>query len=331
MKPIIPFALLGALLAVGAADAAATDPVGYISHTIAGTGGSGSALTLLSPSLVQPTEFAGQTSVNPSGLSTITFTGGVPATLNSSYVLEIPSSGWWSTVVSSTATSITLNDALPAGLPANTAVTVRKHNTVQSLFGENAPGLAAFNGESGDEVQFLTPAGVIISVSYVPGAVTETATDDWYELATSSLANDMVIEPGSAVIVKTSSSVNLTFTSSGSVKTTPTQVDVFPGLTLIGQPDAVGATLGDMNLATQMVQFDGENSNFDEFQFLTAAQVVDGNVSLAPSLGGPTMGNLGTSESSNATLFGEGKGAIFKRDAGGTASVLTFPGSTVQP
>ena len=119
MKPIIPFALLGALLAVGAADAAATDPVGYITHDIAGnvaalpTG----ADTYLGPVLTNPVDYAGITTVDPSGLTTLTFASGVPATFDGTCYLEITSGtqeGWWSQIVSSTATTIVIADAVPA-------------------------------------------------------------------------------------------------------------------------------------------------------------------------------------------------------------------------
>jgi hypothetical protein len=336
MKPYT-YSLLAAIFACGMAQGAATaytTPVGYISHTIYGTASSGisPSLTIIGPTLVQPDEFAGQTTVNPSGLTTLTFTGGVPTTFDTLYVLEIPSSGWWSTVMSSTATSITVNDALPTGLPNNTAITVRKHNTVQLLLGENLPGIAPFNGETGDEVQFLTPGGTIVPISYVPKEITSTETDDWYDLTSSSLANDKVIEPGSAVLVKTASATNLTFTSAGTVKISPTQVDVFPNLTLLAQVDAVGATLGDMNLATQMIPLEEPLViPYDEFQFLTATGTVDGNVALGVSVGGPMMANLVTSGDATTTLLPEGQGVIFKRDPGQAASVITLPGATVAP
>jgi hypothetical protein len=336
MKPIIPFALLGALLAVGAADAAATDPVGYITHTIAGTGGSGTALTVISPTLIQPTTYAGVSSASPSGLSEVTLPSGVPTDLDSSYVLEIvsgASEGWWSTVISSTATTITVNDAFPAGLPADTQVSVRKHNTIQSFLGENEPGIAAFDGSSGDEVQILTPAQSIIPIVYVPAAVSGAPEDDWFNLVSLAPENDRIIEPGSAIIIKTSSSTNLTFTSSGEVKTTKTQVDVFPNLTLIGQVDAVGATLGEMDLATQLVQLTGSNEDFDEFQFLSIGQSLTSNVALAPGVAGPnaSMADLVSTDSTDNLLFPEGSGAILKRNPANAASVITIPGSTVAP
>lgn len=331
------YALLLAAAASGlalGADTAYTTPVGYISHTISGTASSGQSptLSIISATMVQSTEFAGQTSVSPSGLTTLTFAGGVPATFNDTYVLEISSSGYWSTVISSTATTITVNDVLPAGLPANTAITVRKHNTIKSLFGANAPGLAPFDGTSGDEIQILTPSQSLIGISWVTTAFGVPA-DGWYDLVSTKNEDNRVIEPGSAVLVKTKSATNLSFTSAGTVKTTPTQIDVYPNLTLVGQVDAVGATLGEMNFSTQLVQFNGANTDYDELQFLSPAQVIDANVALAPGVVGPNpqMANFVTTANADSVPFPTGTGVIIKRNPAKAASVITVPGATVAP
>jgi hypothetical protein len=304
MKPIIPFALLGALLAVGAADAAATDPVGYITHTVVGNPGalSAGAVTYLSPTLIQPTIFAGATTVSPSGLTTLTFTGGVPVGLTSASVLEIETAGanqgWWSTVVSSTATSITVLDTLPAGLPAATAISVRNHTTVKNL----------------------------------PAAVSGEATDGWFDLGASLRADSYIIEPGSSVQVKRFGAGALTFTSSGEVKTTNTQVDVFPKFNWVGTFSAAGNTLNGMGFATSLILFNGANTNFDQLQFINANQSSTTYAAVDPSFfGAPTVGNLGDSSNAGTVPFAEGVGAILIRANTEAASTITIPGSTVAP
>ncbi len=334
MKPIIPFALLGALLAVGAADAAATDPVGYITHTVAPNGGSGSALTIVGPTLIQPTSFAGASTNNPSSSTTVNFSGGVPA-LNSTYYLEItsgPSEGWWTTVISSTATSVTTNDALPAGLAVGTAVEIRKHNTVLSFLGQNTPGLAAFGSPNPDEVQFLNPDQSLTSVIYATTAGGAPA-DGWYFTSDFSSADGKVIEPGTGVIIKNNSNSTLTFTSTGEVKTTDTEVDVFPGLTLLAQTAGAGASIDNTGFPTELIQFDGSNSDFDQLQFLAPSQALTSYAALAPGVAGPaaTMGNLGTGLPAGADAFPEGTGAIIKRDPSKLASPITLQGSVVAP
>jgi hypothetical protein len=332
MKPIIPFALLGALLAVGAADAAATDPVGYITHTINGSGE-----TYLSPTLVQPTVFAGQPNANPSSSATITFAGGVPVGLDGSYVLEItdgPSEGFWSTVVSSTATSITVNDALPAGLAANVGVSVRKHSTVGTFLGLNSPSLVDFDGEkANDEVQLLDPVtqgtGAIVWVTGANLADPEYPDGAWFDLVLSAVANDYVIEPGTAIRIKRVGS-SATFVSSGNVKITDTQVDLFQNFNWIGTPLATGGTLNGMTFNTQLVKFDGESPTYDELQFLRPSQGIDPFAAIDDGVGGSTMFDLVLSEDGGAEPFPEGTGVIINR-INSPAGVIVLPGTVVQP
>jgi hypothetical protein len=331
MKPIIPFALLGAFFAVGAAKAASTDPVGYITHTINANGSS--ADTYISPSLVNPTEFAGVSSSSPSGGSVVSFAGGVPTALDGAYVLEITagsSEGWWSTVVSSTATSITISDAFPASLPAGTSVAVRKHVTLHSFLGNNNPGLIDFNGvDASDDVQILDPS-TQAAKSYVWVTAENSGTDNgvWFDVAESVDANSVIIEPGAAVKVNRIGSTPLTFTSSGSVKTTDTQVDLFTNFNWVGTQSAAGSTLNGMNFQSQLNLFDGESANYDEVQIVRASQVTEPFAAVDD--GGLTMFDLTNSVSAGSEPFAEGTGVVIVR-TGNPASTITIPGSVVTP
>ncbi len=338
MKPIIPFALLGALLAVGAADAAVTDPVGYITVNIVANGE-----TYISPTLVEPDVFSAASSVTPSGGSVITFTptSGVPAGLNGSYVLEIKSSGWWATVVSSDAAlgTITVNSPFPGSLPAATAVAVRKHSTLGTFLGENAPGLITFDGVSpSDEVQVLDAAGSpqsVTSFGYVSGANLGDPlypNGAWFNLGTSAVDNNFVIEPGSAIRVKRVGATALSFTVDGEVKTTPTQVDLFSNFNWVGTPLATGGTLDGMAFNTQLIQFDGVSPNYDELQILRPNQTA---VPFASALDGVTptsasMFNLADSVFAPTEPIAEGTGVVINR-IGNPASVITLAGSVVAP
>lgn len=329
MKPITSFALLCALAAM--AQGAVTDPVGYITHTIAANGTS--ADTYLSPTLVRPTEFAGASTVSPSGGATITFSGGVPTGLGTSYVLEITSGsseGWWSTVVSSTATTIVVNDNFPSGLPSGVTVAVRKHNTLHSFLGNNTPGLIDFNGEDpNDEVQILDPVTQAAkSYAWVTPANSGTPNGVWFDLAESVEANDVVILPGSAVKVNRIGATPLTFVSSGTVKTTKTQVDIFANFNWIGTQLAVGSTLGAMNFATQLNPFDGESPNYDELQFVRPNQVAEPFA--AVNDGGFIMFDLANSVDGSNEPFAEGTGVVIIR-TGNPESTITIPGTTVAP
>lgn len=334
MKPIIPFALLGALLAVGAADAAATDPVGYITVNLVGNGE-----TYISPTLVEPDVFAGSSTSSPSGLTTITFASGVPTGLDGSYVLEVKSSGWWATVVSSTATSIVVNSPFPGGLPANTAISVRKHSTLLTFLGENNPGLITFDGiNPSDEVQVLDAAGnpqTVTSFGYISAidlGDPNYPNGAWFNLGTSAVDNNFIIEPGTAIRVKRVGATPLSFTVDGEVKTTPTQVDLFTNFNWVGTPLATGGTLDGMTFNTQLIQFDGVSPNYDELQFLRPNQIA---VPFASVLDGVTptsasMFNLADSVFAPTEPFPEGTGVIINR-IGNPASTITLPGTVVTP
>jgi hypothetical protein len=330
MKPIIPFALLGALFAVGAANAASTDPVGYITHSVNASGE-----TYVSPTLVQPTVFAAASSADPSGTTTISFSGGVPTGLDGSYVLEITagnSEGFWSTVVSSTSTSITVTDTLPSGLGSAVSIAVRKHATVGSFLGLNAPGLVDYDGEqANDEVQLLDPVtqgtGAIAWVSGPNLADPNYPNGAWFDLVLSEVANDYVIEPGTAIRIKRVGGAT-TFVSSGAVKVTDTQVDIFQNFNWIGTPLATGGTLNGMNFNSQLVKYDGESATYDELQFLRPSQGTDPFAAIDDGNGGSTMFDLVLSEDAGLEPFPEGTGVIINR-VNSPAGSIVIPGSVV--
>jgi hypothetical protein len=338
MKTKITYSLLAVAAACSVANAqttAYTTPVGYITHTINSAGG-GEALTLIGPALIQSSVFSGASTVSPSGGSVATFSGGVPTNLDATYVLEITSGaneGWWSTVTSSTATTITTNDAFPANLDAATAVSVRKHNTVQSFLGENTPGLIPSDGVEGDEIRLFNPDQSVTPIAYFPAEVTG-GDADWYNLATSEIANDTIIYPGTGVIIKTKSVSNLTLVSTGEVKTTDTQVDVYPGLTVVAQTAAAGASLNASGINTGLIPLNaaGDNLDFDEFRFFNSDQSVTPHVAADPALLGTqgfTTINLATSEESGAVIFTQGTGAFVKRDPSKAASSIVLNGTVV--
>jgi hypothetical protein len=334
MKPIIPFALLGALLAVGAADAAVTDPVGYITTTIAGNVAANpfGAATYVAPTLLETAVFAGASTVSPSGGAVITFSGGVPLALDATYVLEISDGtqeGWWSAIASSTATTITAADSFPAGLPANVSVSVRKFSTVGSLFGANSAGFTDIDGvdvNPPDEIQILDPVTQAAkTIVYVTGV----APSGWYDFVTSSAADAEIIYPGTSVKVVRYGVSSLPLVADGEVKTTKTQVDVYPSFNWLGQPLATGGTLGGMNFVTQLVQFDGVAAN-DFLEILSPTQVASQYVALIPGFGG-VMADFVTTADSSAIPIAEGTGYVVQRSAPNTASVVTIPAQVIAP
>ena len=243
---LVGLASLAALVGVQA-QTAVTDPVGYITIPIAGNASASAfgADTLISPTLIGKTEFAGTVNAAPSG-SALTVAAALPANVVVGQVAELKGGakeGFWSTItaVSGDRLSITLADAVPAGLAATQAFSVRAHTTVASYLGANLPGLGA-----ADEVQILDGASqVVSSVSWFTVA-DGAPSDGWYD----SNANDKgntVIYPGSAVKIRRRAASNTSFVQTGYVKTTKTEVDLFTGDNWVTPVLAVGAKLGGTN------------------------------------------------------------------------------------
>ncbi len=304
---------------------ATTTPVGYITSTIgpnASASTEGSA-TFIAASLVRPAVFAGlTTAVAPAPEpattgSVISFSGGVPTGLDATSMLEISNGvqeGWWSAIVSSDATSITILDTFPVA--AGAQVSVRKFTTVQDVFGDNSPGLAPVGTEGGyDEIQFLKPDIQEVGVILYAGG--------WVNLATELPAGDEIIYPGTAVKVIHRANTTLSVVTSGEVKTTKTQIDLYQNDNWLCQPNPTGGTFGTLNLGPQVLPTD----KVDIFETDGGTgQVVTTYVS-----SGGVMYNLATEEdATNTPPIDEGTGYLITRGTG-DASIVTVPAQTIAP
>jgi hypothetical protein len=266
----------------------------------------------VAPTLLRPVEFAAATTASPTGTSA-TFSGGVPLTLDGTYVLEITegaNEGWWTTVVSSTANSITVFDTFPGGLPTNTKVSVRKFNTISSVFGAtNSASLGA-----ADFIEILDPiTQSTTSVVYAGG---------WFDLVSEAPAGDYIIYPGTAVRVIVNGASALSLVTTGEVKTTDTQVDLYSGEAWVGQTVAAGGTFGNLGLASKILGTDevllyGADGGF--------GQVADSYVA-----SGGAMFNLATEENAETVLVPDSSGMVVKRPVGANSTV-TLPGQTITP
>lgn len=319
MKPITSFALLAAIATIGAAGAAATDPVGYITAVIGAnpSNNPAGAVTYVSPSLVKPADFTGAANAVPAG-STITFAGGVPTTLDGTSMLEIndgTQEGWWSTIVSSTATSITVADAFPAGLAANVSASVRKFTTVQDVFGNNTAGLTAYNGVvAHDEIRILNPITQATStIIYAGGA--------WVDFVTEGPAGGYPIYPGTSVQVVRRGATPLELVTSGTVKTTKTQVDIYPFDNWVGEPIPNGSTLGGLTLATQIAPSD--------FVIMVRPDPGTGQASDTFVAVGGTMYNFVTEADATGEIVPEGTGFVLRRVPAGTSSIVNIPAPVI--
>ncbi len=141
-------------------------------------------------------------------------------------------------MASSTGTSVTVSDNFPSGLAADVKIAVRLHVTIKGFFGNNAPGLVEFDGVNpNDEIQILNPATQsTTSFAFVPASLTGNAEGSFLNLGTGAADDSFVIEPGYAVKIKRIGSTQSSFVSTGDVKLTKTEVDIYPNFNWVGTP-----------------------------------------------------------------------------------------------
>jgi hypothetical protein len=326
-----------ALISCASAQTATTVPVGYITTTLYGNADSNveGAATYVSASLVQPTEYAATATESPSGESIITFSGGVPTIFDGKYVLEISNgneAGWWSTIVSSTATTITIEDVFPADLAPNVLVNVRKFNTVKSLFGANTPGLNPYDEDvtKADEIVILEPGGGVVVIVYLPETVSGEP-DKWLDFVNGVSADDYIIYPGTAVKVNIFGEGGLSLVSTGAVKTTPTQTDIRAEENWLGVPIAAGGTLGNMNFFPQLIAYDEIALN-DTLVTLGSEPNGQGAVTyvaLDETLEGGFMFDFVNAVDATPVSLQAGTGFVLTRDPSQNPSILTIPAQVI--
>ena len=338
--------LIGALSFVAVAGAkaqtAVTDPVGYITHAIAGNtaGGASGADTIIGPVLQNRVEFAGATTADPSGSTSLTFASGVPTGLNNDFYVEIRTGareGWWSVVSASTATSITTVDALPAGLGGPIQVIVRKITTLRDFLGANSIGLVPVDNVAPkpDEIQILDPQTQVTKIAVYVLASVGVPADGWYDFVTQDNLDNSKLYPGTAIKVRRFGATGTSLVSVGHVKTTKTEIDIFPRDNWVAPTLAVGGTMGTLNFASQLNKEDGNdltNPPADLLQIIRANQSTDVFVALDPSLGaGNIMANFVTQADATNELVKEGTGVIISRAASAAAGVYVAPAQTIAP
>lgn len=237
MKPIIPFALLGALLAVGAADAAATVPVGYYSYE----GKAGGNLFI--PSLVNPASFTGTLTGASATTLTVAANSFTANAFNegvtfAKFYVEItsgPNAGVGIDIVSNTANVLTLDaDITTLGLAGTESVVIRPHVTLKSSLAAAEASLNAFS----DNATFYATDGSF--VTYIYGADGGTG---WSSDFVTNDGGDRPVRPGTGYVLGLIADVALTVT--GEVKEADTVVQLGGGVANIVGPvnPLVGTTV----------------------------------------------------------------------------------------
>lgn len=249
MKPIIPFALLGALFAVGAATAATTTPVGYETLTLA-PGQYNLVGVRLFSSPVAAGEFDSSTATTlVDNEATFSLTAGT------SYIIELEN-GATITTDGADFSGTTISNLTGITPAFEDSYIVREATTVAKIFGEaNEAGLAfSANADPTEADLIYVPkvGGGFTRVFYSTYA-DEPGFFGWLDADEFTDASDVVMHPSEAIYVETrisASPINLTV--SGEVKLTPTSFVAESEFTLMSSVYPAGATLATSGLSAYL-------------------------------------------------------------------------------
>lgn len=260
MKPIIPFALLGAFFAVGAAKAASTTPVGYVTKTLAPN-----QFTLVGLTLNNPTAAAGQidaesaTSVTDNGVN---FTDIL--TPGATYVLELGNgtvqeiTSWSGSVIN------TPSDISSSVTPGSTTYKIRKAATVSDVFGSaNSVGLTPdSDGDftTGNDLLLIFNGVAFDTVYYY----NDGTTTGWFDDLGNPAEDKVIAYPDGFFVQRVAgSSVNLVV--AGEVKTSATSgVLAAGGYSYLGAVAPAGQTLASSGLSAFLTpSTDGDFTTVD--------------------------------------------------------------------
>lgn len=262
--PIKTLALLtgAALFSLSTLTAVETDPVGYITSTVYGNGGSGERLTLISPSFHRGSELTA--TVVSSTSSTIELSSDVVAGAfdGGLYYVEVVNSsgaGFWTDIVSNTVDTLTVNDDLSGFISDGDTLHVRKHHTIGSLFGDaNEAGLnSGSNINDADNLQVISFSGGSSSnATYYYSDLS--GLEGWRDAALN-LSNNEIVAPHEGILVyrKVAGDVGVVFT--GTVRNNDINFPIEEGLNVLSVPSAAEKTLGNSGLATYLAA--GANIN----------------------------------------------------------------------
>ncbi len=274
---------------------ATTDPVGFITLTVAGGGSVTSPkLSLVSPTVTQPISWQGAiATVTGSGVgATTTITvAGTPWTASQfngaagSFYVEVVTvspnthtTGALAVISATTANSITVAGNLTSpNVFAQVAdsIRIRKDMTFNDIFGAtNTAGfLSTDDASTADEVLVYDGSNSVSYFYYIGDAFGNPA--GWYNSISFAQAGNVVIGPHQGVVVKRKAAGGLSFTSNGAVKTGNTLFPVVNGLNVLGTVSSQGLTLLSSGLYTGNnatgVKASDDASTADEVTIYTGA------------------------------------------------------------
>jgi hypothetical protein len=296
-----------AFLSALSAQAVETTPVGYLTSTVYGNGGSGTRLTLVSPSFHTGDLVAGAV-VTEGASSLVVSAAMVSGTYDDGlYYVEVVDSagvGFWTDVVSNTVDTLTVNDDLTSFIANGDSFVVRKHLTIAGLFGAaNEAGLQA-GGSVGaaDNVQVISYSGGVSQNSTYWYSNVE-GFEGWFDPGFTP-SGDAIVAPHEGVIVERKVAGDVDVVFAGTVRTNDVNFPIEEGLNVVAVPSAATKTLDTSGLASaiaaggsigaadniQIIGSDGNNytywySNVEGFEgWFDPGFTPSGDVELTPGI-----------------------------------------------
>jgi len=280
--PVTQSLRLAAALALASAASAlaqttaTTDPVGFITLNIAGTGGTSStAISFKGLGLTRPVEYQGAAEAVTANTVTddqATWTDNQFNGANGAFYLEISSGPGAGTTYDITATSaankrITLAQNLATGITASPASPVsfkiRRHWTIASVFGANNEGGlgAGQDASTADVIQLWNGVGYdgfyYQSGAAIGGVGWRSPSDVFAN------AGGRVIYPDDGLVIRRKQSGAAAVVLMGAVKTGQTSFPIQPGTNIVANACAAPVTLGSSGLQASGLAAGGDASAAD--------------------------------------------------------------------
>ena len=245
------------------AQTVATDPVGFVTISIAGGGAQGAPVyTFTSLSLLNPVAFQSTTTSVGGDAAVVdsaatwadnqynSATAGAPPT----HYVEIvsgPGAGttYDITTTNAAAKSVSLATPLLGTIATGASYKIRPHMTLSSVFGAtNQNGLSGGDITTADQIQLFRNGGYLTyyyqALGVFGGAGWRKTGDSFADVSTT------VIYPDDGILIVRKQGAATSVIIQGAVKTGQTSIPVSTGFSLLGNAYAAATTLGTANLYT---------------------------------------------------------------------------------
>ncbi len=257
---ILAALLLPAATSVSLAQTSTTDPVGFVTMSIAGNGSSSQpAYTFTTIGMTNAVVYQA-TTTSVGGSTTLVdssstwadnaYNGASGAVTHYVEIVTGPGAGtiYDITATSASGHSLTLSQPLAASITSGASYKIRPHWTLASVFGAtNQNGLTGGNSTSADQVQLFHSGGYVIYYYQTSGL----GGTGWRQAGAPFVdASATIIYPDDGIVVARKQAAATSIVIQGAVKTGQSSIPVATGYSLLGNVYAAAMTLSSSNLYT---------------------------------------------------------------------------------